>query len=986
MQVPLTALLLIHLASVTLAQPQLLVDINRQVQGPSSSTPARFAASGAHVYFAAKTPATGVEPWVVDAIGMMSSLGDLWPGPQSSDPREFTAFADGVVFSARDPMAGTELWFAAPFQPPHRIADIVPGVASSYPSGFVRVGARVFFVAGDRVHGHELWSTDGTTAGTRFVFDLRPGSASANIRDLAPFGTRVAFIADDGQHGYELWVSDGTATGTYMVVDLNLGVAWGLGPIAPLALGSRLLFAGDDGRRGVELWSTDGTAAGTSLVTDIVVGPGHSLPNGFVRVRDGQALFAAGDIGGARTLWTTDGTSSGTRMMAIPGLTAPDLLAADGTGRAFFVAQTQQVGREAWVTDGTPQGTSAIDLFPGPVSTSPHVLEAAGGRAFFVTGTQVYRSDGTLASTVALTPPDGFARHTTNDGLIVLTNALAYFSGNSASAGVELWRSDGSQSGTTLHFDLDPNQVTADANPFYCGSVGGRALWDVTTGGNAPHTMVAIDGTAGGVVPLVEARAVWTIHKNDVGGFVLLMTWTDSQAFVVSDGTAAGTRPLTRVVPSIGTSPDDSAAIDGGRVVFSAAPPGTSDFELWITDGTDQGTNLVRDINPRYASSPRRCVRVGRNVFFVADDGVGGDELWRTDGTQTGTTLVGDIRPGTRGSDFQKLAVIGERLIFTANDGVAGQELWRADAAGATLVADLTVGPGSTTFGSAATADGRAVFAARLVTTSSVYGTDGSSVALLPIRSSVFNQAAYSVVTLGRRVLVVVNNGLHRVAELFLTDGTVAGTSVLAAPLPIGTVVSLTSIGTTHAAFLVKPLAEDAHLFLVEDATSRVVALGRVPLPLSSDPVLTLVNGALVFAALDEIHGRELWHVSLAASAQPEGLGCGTGRVDLRASAPRVGGNVTFSIAGAAPAAILALGFPPAAPLPVPALGVGCTLFVDVSRPLFWLPFVQGASDLTIPIPASFRLLRMRLSGQVVTGPTLAGIDLSSAVRLTLDT
>ena len=37
---------------------------------------------------------------------------------------------------------------------------------------------------------------------------------------------------------------------------------------------------------------------------------------------------------------------------------------------------------------------------------------------------------------------------------------------------------------------------------------------------------------------------------------------------------------------------------------------------------------------------------VGGTLFFTADDGIHGRELWTSDGTEEGTVLVKDIDPG----------------------------------------------------------------------------------------------------------------------------------------------------------------------------------------------------------------------------------------------------------------------------------------------------------------------------------------------------
>ena len=58
--------------------------------------------------------------------------------------------------------------------------------------------------------------------------------------------------------------------------------------------------------------------------------------------------------------------------------------------------------------------------------------------------------------------------------------------------------------------------------------------------------------------------------------------------------------------------------------------------------------SLLADINPGSSSSnPSFFTNVGGTVFFDAGDGVHGVELWRSDGTAAGTQLVSDINPGS---------------------------------------------------------------------------------------------------------------------------------------------------------------------------------------------------------------------------------------------------------------------------------------------------------------------------------------------------
>jgi ELWxxDGT repeat protein len=108
------------------------------------------------------------------------------------------------------------------------------------------------------------------------------------------------------------------------------------------------------------------------------------------------------------------------------------------------------------------------------------------------------------------------------------------------------------------------------------------------------------------------------------------------------------------------------------------ATSATSGKELWISDGTAQGTKLLKDIEPGPDSSePMSLVRAGGLVFFHARTSANGRELWVSDGTDVGTHQVADLYPGT-GSAFRAdrqprslLKVQGRRVWFTATDSAA---------------------------------------------------------------------------------------------------------------------------------------------------------------------------------------------------------------------------------------------------------------------------------------------------------------------------
>ena len=80
----------------------------------------------------------------------------------------------------------------------------------------------------------------------------------------------------------------------------------------------------------------------------------------------------------------------------------------------------------------------------------------------------------------------------------------------------------------------------------------------------------------------------------------------------------------------------------GDKVVFRANN-GLNGVELWISDGTETGTEILKDINigDQFKSSfPSNFRRYKDFVTFEANDGGQNAKLFRTNGTERGTFQI----------------------------------------------------------------------------------------------------------------------------------------------------------------------------------------------------------------------------------------------------------------------------------------------------------------------------------------------------------
>ena len=309
-----------------------------------------------------------------------------------------------------------------------------------------------------------------------------------------------------------------------------------------------------------------------------------------------------------------------------------------------------------------------------------------------------------------------------------------------------------------------------------------------------------------------------------IGSSVLYMTDDGIHGLEMwkSDGTLAGTQLVADVCPgACGSRP--SAVTSTGGLVFFAADDGAHGREVWRTDGTRAGTWMVKDIWPGVGGSfiGLQMAAAGGGVFFAADDGGVGAELWQSDGTAAGTVLVKDIRPGALGSQPGVRVTGNGRLLFTADDGVHGREPWISNgtAAGTEMAADINPAGDSTYF------------------------------------SSAFLQSRENLALASGSFLFTAHDDVHG-DELWTTDGTPAATVRLGGGGPN----ELTEMGGTIYFSAVSD-GEGYELWKTDGTpagTGMLVAIR--PGSGNSTPLeLTRAGSRIFFRAFDDAHGQELW-------------------------------------------------------------------------------------------------------------------------------
>jgi ELWxxDGT repeat protein len=752
--------------------------------GVSSGDPRNLFVVNGTLFFTADDGLSGRELWKSDGTGPGTvRVKDITPGAMGSTFGSIGSSQGVLYVSVNDGVLGEELWRSDGTEAgTWPIMDISPNSGSSTPRFLNEFGGLLYFVATDS-SGQSIWRTDGTATGTeKFTVPVMGvGGGSANL--LTKSGNRMYFTDFTYEFGSELWATDGTAAGTAMIADIEPG-ATGASINQLIDVNGTLYFTARTTNHGRELWMSQGSQSTTRMVRDINAGASSSDPKSLTSA-DGGLYFTTVGSFNTRTLWKTDGSSIGTQSIVSASL-MDNLVYGNGT--LFFTASDSQ-GIELWSSTGTAGSTGRLaDIFQGNVGSSPGGLMFSNNRLLFrandgTRGFELWKSDGTVPGTVLLRDIRSGTRSGNIQEATLVGENLYYLGDDSFNNGT--LRRLGNDAGTMYLF---PNMAASSLQ--WLTNVNGNLyfkfdttnfrseLWMIPSGSTTPIQVKSFpkvlnglsnftafggmlfftndsklwrsDGTTEGTIPLGDVSIAYyqpgdTFRKpvsfqgmlyfsgaTGADGYELWRTdglvvervkeiapgntSSDPQELTVAGNTlyfraftenerielwkSDGTEQGTVMVRDIGLDESLPSVIHleaFGDALYFSANDGAYGYELWTTDGTFSGTKMVKDIYPGFDSGgPVGLISVQGALYFVANDPTSGRELWKTDGTEVGTVRVADIVPGIVGSNIRDLLEFDGRLVFAANDRIHGEELWIVDGEiqGAVLFSDISKGPG----------------------------------------------------------------------------------------------------------------------------------------------------------------------------------------------------------------------------------------------------------------------------------------------------
>ena len=440
-------------------------------------------------------------------------------------------------------------------------------------------------------------------------------------------------------------------------------------------------------------------------------------------------------------------------------------------------------------------GTVNINTVPG-IELNGFYYFALNRFDDYDTGFSLWKTDGTSENTSHIK-----SYGTSNNGNVfnnlfieqsILLNGYFYFKegplgGNNTS---KIWRSNGTEAGTEIIVTesnpqssemilLNNNIIYTDFTTTY-----GRELYIIPNG-----------------MPVASPQVIKDIRPGDNGGQNPI-------------GLSADARQLN---------------ILGNSIIF-VADDGTTGDELWITDGTESGTQLIKDIRPNGSSNPTAFISFNDKLYFFAYDGTS-NGFWETDGTTEGTKL---IKEDLFSNEDYLGIVYNNKMYFGAsqlNSNNFGVEIWSSDGTteGTLQLKDININSESSKPHSFAIANNLLFFVAETSATGEeLWVTDGSEINTV-VLTDFLNIVPFSNIfpfSGNRQKLFSDGDRVYYLAN-FSTNGT-----------------SNNEIGISEGTI---------------ESSQKLLELNPNGNTLFTNPYI--LNNKLIFEALEETYGRELWFV-----------------------------------------------------------------------------------------------------------------------------
>lgn len=510
----------------------------------------------------------------------------------------------------------------------------INGKYNNEPHQMVRHSGYVYFTIDGEQYGKvELWRSDGSAEGTTKVNLCIESSCFESPRKLIVSGNKLFFITTSDDNTSVIWSVN---SDNELVVFSEATVSY---PENLFPVSSGIQFNSTN-----QLWFTDGTSTGSYpinfLKNNTPSTAKESIDFGNLVVTASEEIYVISDKGkGVTTLIDVDPrVEEGNEYNSNPSnlTTLHNFVYFIGK---FYDPVLQVYIPKLMSTDGTPEGINEVFEFSSLDRDEYKIIGTKGNKLIifrhapqsYSNSSAIWISDGTTEGTMKLT------EHGVPNNLLefnawhFLQNDF-YFSGYTKEHGIELWRTDGSVSGTLLAKDIGYGQTKVQKGP-------------IATNGDDVFYMMQRQwyGTVDGVHGNHTDRELW---KTDA------LTMRSSKVTQWN----FPKRTLKQII-----------MVEGGQYWWIQSKAQSDLYDLAFYDyQNEEVTTVITDMSNVCIGSDftnRKMITLDEKYFFHAPVTVGGArscQLWVSDGTVDGTMILTNI---SQSSDPESMQNFDQEII-----------------------------------------------------------------------------------------------------------------------------------------------------------------------------------------------------------------------------------------------------------------------------------------------------------------------------------
>jgi ELWxxDGT repeat protein len=418
-----------------------------------------------------------------------------------------------------------------------------------------------------------------------------------------------------------------------------------------------------------------------SLFKDINSADEGSYPSNFIEFNSATFFTIKTAGNNAYKLWKTDGTEAGTVQASEQNIyiytssLRKFLFLATDTHLYYSAKRNDsQAAMDIWRTDGTTH-----TLMIENIKTNADLI-ILNNEVYYFDYNGLFKINENGDSTLIKSLPP-----IAEEKAVIVNNEIFFFI--KANARTQLWKSNGTEAGTVLIQEIDAELFylpgSLQENPRYI-VINNTVFFFLSKFNNSTNKyeghLWKSNGSSAGTVLIKQVLDVsnfYGITINSLTNFNNNLVFNIGLNLWISDGTETGTQILKTFQGINGSLSKRKIGVLGEKFFFSASVA-DNDYELWESDGTISGTNLFKNLNLNQSSNPNFFVTINNRLLFRANKN---NELWQSDGTPEGTTFVLNIpKPDLNVEVQPEFIYTSNHILFFQNyDPQHNFELWKSD-------------------------------------------------------------------------------------------------------------------------------------------------------------------------------------------------------------------------------------------------------------------------------------------------------------------